>query len=91
MIEAYTRRALQLTTNADRAVPINWCGARHEGDLIWICLETPAGIANAPLRLRDAFLFERFDDQVNIVQVVRDAHRATLLFTKRDGAKLLAD
>lgn len=90
-IEAYTRSAMRLTTSAGRAVPLRWCGARHEGDLVWICLEAPARTMAGSLRLRDALLVERFDDQVNIVQVIRDAHRATILFTKSDGAKVLAD
>lgn len=90
-MEAYTRSAIRLTTGAGRPVPLVWCGARREGDLAWICLETAAGATAGPLRLRDALLVERFDDQVNIVQVVRGAHRTTVLFTKGDGAKPLDD
>lgn len=90
-IESYTRATLQLTDGAGRPVALGWCGARHEGDLLWLCLAVPATARAGQLRLRDALLVEHFDDQVNIVQILRNDHRSTMLFTKADRAKALSD
>ena len=38
------------------------------------------------MRLTNRVLFERYDDQVNVVQTSVAGQRRTLLFTKRDGA-----
>lgn len=90
-IESYARATLRMTDGSGRPVALTWCGARHEGDLVWLCLAVPAAARPGQLRLRDALLVERFDDQVNIVQVLRASSRATMLFTKADGAKPLPD
>ena len=65
------------------------CGVRFEADLVWICLKGAARPATR-LRAMNTMLFETFADQVNIVQVVRDGRRASVLFTRGDEAKWLA-
>ena len=39
------------------------------------------------MTLSDQMLCELFDDQINIVQTVAGTNRASMLFTKGDGAK----
>jgi len=41
------------------------------------------------LRVRVALLFDRYDDQINIVQVTYHGRRVSLLFTRGDASKPL--
>jgi hypothetical protein len=45
----------------------------------------PSGMANATLR--NAFLFDLFDDQVNIVNVLHDGQKSSLVFKRGDGSR----
>jgi hypothetical protein len=58
---------------------------RRTDDLVWITLRAPTLRSVAGARLTNRVLFERWDDQVNIVQTAIGARRQTLLFTNRDG------
>lgn len=72
-----------------RALPVQWCGSRLTGDLLWACLRltTPGGLSG--VRIRNQALIELFDDQVNVVMAEYDGRRESLLFTKGDAAKPL--
>lgn len=72
-----------------RAVALRWCGARRDGDVIFLCLRATDQGSPAGGRMRNALLSEVFSDQVNIVQASYGAGRRTLLFTARDGLKTL--
>jgi len=49
-------------------------------------LRAPALRTVSGARLTNRVLFDRYDDQVNIVQTSISGRRQTLLFTKREGA-----
>ena len=66
-----------------------WCGVRRTGDLLWLCLRAPSFQGVSGLRVRVALLFERYADQINIVQASYAGRRAALLFTCGDAAKAL--
>lgn len=85
---AYVARTFVLMSGDGKRVPLAWCGVRREGDLSWICLRGRSSGAK-DLRLTNRVLVERFDDQVNIVQVEVDGRRTSYLFTARDGARPL--
>jgi hypothetical protein len=72
-----------------RPVPFRWCGMRHEGEALFLCLRATAQPSPAGARMRNALLSEVFADQVNIVQASYGGTRRTLLFTPRDGMKSL--
>ena len=86
---AYLASAFTATGPDGRALPIQWCGSRLTGDLLWACLRvtTPTGLSG--VRVRNQALVELFDDQVNVVMADYDGRRESLLFTKGDGAKPL--
>jgi len=81
----YLAGVLVLTDDAGRRVLLRVAGVRRAGDLVWVTLRAPAAPAGARQRLTNRVLFERYDDQVNIVQSNVRGRRQTLLFTKRDG------
>lgn len=81
----YLGHALVLTDPAGRRVMLTLAGVKRSGDLVWVTLRSTTPVApNA--RLTNTVLFERYDDQVNIVQTSIAGRRRTLLFTRRDGA-----
>jgi len=65
------------------------CGTRRQGDLLWLCAEstTPA----RRLALRDQMLCELFADQVNVVRVTDGVTTRSILFTRGDREKPIAD
>jgi hypothetical protein len=86
---SYLRSTFTLADRAGRPLAIAWCGLRRTGDLLWLCLQAPAAQGLSGLRVRVALLFERYSDQINIVQASYAGRRAALLFTSGDAAKAL--
>ena len=83
----YVSGTFRLTDAAGHPVPLQWCGSRRVGDLLWLCVRAPAGAAPSTIALSDQMLCELFDDQINIVQAVMGDRHSSALFTKGDGAK----
>lgn len=84
-IARYLGQTLALTDAGGRRLPLSVAGVRRTDDLVWITLHAPALRSPAGARLTNRVLFDRWEDQVNIVQTAIGARRQTLLFTKRDG------
>jgi len=83
----YVTNTLRFTDASGHAVPLAWCGSRRSGDVLWLCVRASSDALPNTLKLSDQMLCELFDDQINIVQTVAGAKRASMLFTKGDGAK----
>ena len=81
----YLGASVALTDVAGQRVVLTLAEVRHSGDLVWLTLRSPGSRTAAGARLTNRVLFERYDDQVNIVQTSVAGKRRTLLFTKRDG------
>ena len=84
----YVAEAFALTDRAGRRLPLRWGGARRTGDLLWLTLTAPATTLEG-VRVSNRVLVELHADQVNIVQANLGTRRASLLFTRGDGAKPL--
>jgi hypothetical protein len=82
----YLGGTLAVIDAAGRHVALSLAGVRRTGDLLWVTLRTPTAPGRGDVRLTNRVLFERYDDQVNVVQTSVAGRRRTLLFTKRDGA-----
>jgi hypothetical protein len=80
----YAGAKLVLSDASGRRIALRPTNVRRSGDLVWITLSAPVA-RGAAVRLTNSLLFERYDDQVNIVQAAINGRRQTLLFTKRDG------
>ena len=83
----YVTNTLRFIDASGRALPLAWCGSRRAGDVLWLCVRASSAAPPNTLELSDQMLCELFDDQINIVQTVVGAKRASMLFTKGDGAK----
>jgi hypothetical protein len=84
-IARYLGQTVALTDAAGRRLPLSVAAVRRTDDLVWVTLRAPALSRLAGARLTNRVLFERWDDQVNIVQTAIGARRQTLLFTRRDA------
>jgi len=85
-IARYLAQTVVLTDAAGRTAALTVTGTRRTGDLVWVTLRAPTGRATSWRRLTNRVLFERWDDQVNIVQTTVGTRRQTLLFTRGNGA-----
>jgi hypothetical protein len=85
----YATRVLLIVDAAGRPLVPARCSTERAADVTWIRLSLLAG-SPAGLRIRSAFLFERFPDQVNIVQAQLAGAARTILFTAGDGPKPLS-
>ena len=80
----YVAARLALSDASGRRIALTTISVRRAGDLVWITLSARVA-PGAAIRLTNNVLFERYDDQVNIVQATIEGRRQTVLFTKRDG------
>ncbi len=86
---AYVNKHFKVTDANGRPIAMRWDRARRAGDLWWIYLEAQTRGGPRGLRVENALLFDRFDDQVNIVQAQYEGRRVSLLCTRGDGPKSL--
>jgi len=84
-VARYLGQTLALTDGRGRRSPLVVANVRRTDDLLWITLRAPALRSVAGARLTNLVLFDRWSDQVNIVQTSFGNRRQTLLFTKREG------
>jgi hypothetical protein len=83
----YVTNTLRISDAHGRMAPLTWCGSRRASDVLWLCVRAARAPLPAEVTLSDQMLCELFDDQINIVQTVAGTKRASMLFTKGDGAK----
>ncbi len=85
----YVGTSFLLRERNGRVVRFTWCGARHEGEVVFVCLRgaAPSGLRGG--QVRNAMLFDLYDDQVNVVRARYAGRARSLLFTPGDGARRL--
>ena len=85
----YVTGRFALLRSGGAMVPLRWCGMRRDGEALFLCLRATEQPSPTGVRMRNALLSEVFRDQVNIVQASYGRASRTLLFTPRDGMKML--
>jgi hypothetical protein len=87
-LPAYVATTFKIFDDSGTQVPMQSCGEKHVGDLIWLCF-----VAKTPepksITLWSGVLFETFKDQINVVQTTIDGKKGNLLFIPGDKAKFL--
>ncbi len=86
---SYLQSALALTDRAGRPLPVQWCGLRRTGDVVWLCLRAPLPDGLSGLGIQARQLFDLYGDQINIVQASYGGRRVSLLFCRGDPPKRL--
>ena len=84
-VAAYLAATLVIRDSNGRTVPLVWAGVRRTGDLMWVTVRAPGVRSLEGVRIAYSTLFERFPDQVNILQANDNGRRHTVLFTASDG------
>jgi uncharacterized protein DUF6702 len=81
-VAAYVAETFQLKTANGDPVKISWVGMDAGVDSAWLYFEArlPAGIDG--LQLRSRFLFDLFDDQINLVNLKSNGQRTALRFER---------
>ena len=80
----YLSRTLVIQDAAGVALRFSDCGSRAAGDALLICLEAPGELRR--LQVRNRIMFEKFDDQLNIVRVTGKRAQTFLLTRRSDSA-----
>ncbi|HEX8431799.1 MAG TPA: DUF6702 family protein [Longimicrobium sp.] len=85
--QRYVGASFALWGTDGKRVPLRWCGARREGEVVWVCLRgpLPGGLRGA--RVLSALQFTLYDDQVNVVQAGDARRKQTIMFVPGDGPK----
>lgn len=86
-LRAYVMAKLTLVDARNQRLPLAWSGSRRQGDVVWLTLRAPTMKSLHGVRLATSILVERFEDQVNIVEVSDGGARRSMLFTRSDGER----
>ncbi|MDP9203218.1 MAG: hypothetical protein M3P26_14980 [Gemmatimonadota bacterium] len=86
---AYLAEKLQLIGDDDRAIQLVVCGTKRVDQMLFFCLQAKTPQGTQKLRIRNSVMTELFEDQVNVVQTVTVAARASRLFVRGDGLKAM--
>jgi hypothetical protein len=87
-LSSYARGSFALEDGRGVPLRLRWLGAERTGGMVILQLESdvPRGDYRG-VRVLHAMLWERFSDEVNLVQVRHDRRVETLLFTRGDPPK----
>jgi hypothetical protein len=84
-VAAYVGETFRLKTAAGGAVKIAWVGMDAGADSVWLYFEAPLPAGLEGVELRNTFLADLYDDQVNLVTVRAGARKAALRFERGGG------
>jgi hypothetical protein len=89
-VAAYVAETFRLQTAKGEAVKLEWVGMDAGVDSAWLYFEARLPEGPEGVRLRNLFLFDLFDDQVNLVTVRAGAAKGSLRFERgaRDFQKV---
>ena len=87
-LPAYAAKTFKILDDSGTQVPMQACGEKHVGDLVWLCFSARTPEPGS-ITLWSGVLFETYNDQINVVQTTVDGKKGSLLFIPGDKAKLL--
>ncbi|MDQ1557635.1 MAG: hypothetical protein QOD32_695 [Pyrinomonadaceae bacterium] len=90
LLVAYLQETFQLKNAKGENVKLSWVGMDAGVDSAWLYFEAslPDGCAGA--QLRNQFMFDLYDDQINLVNVKQDDRKQALTFKNGDTFQPLA-
>jgi len=90
LLVAYLQETFQLKNARGEIVKLSWVGMDAGVDSAWLYFEAlmPEGCAGA--QLRNGFLFDLYDDQINLVNVKHSDKKHALTFKNGDNYRPLA-
>jgi hypothetical protein len=90
LLIAYLQETFHLKDARGETVKLSWVGMDAGVDSAWLYFEArmPEGFAGA--QLRNHFLFDLYEDQINLVNVKQGGRKRALTFKKGDTFQTLA-
>ena len=79
----YASATLVIRDSHGKAVKLTPCGQKQVGDLVWLCLKGSGDAAT----VESTVMFDRYRDQINVVQASFNGQTRNMLFTPGDRAK----
>ena len=90
LLAAYLQETFKLKDAKGETLKLSWVGMDAGADSAWLYFEAkmPEGFAGA--QLSDSFLFDLYEDQVNLVNLKQDERKQSLSYKRGDGFQKLA-
>jgi hypothetical protein len=88
-IASYLRQKITLIDGSGRRVSLSLREIRRSRDVLWLSFRSERPVNLAGGSFHNSALTERFQDQVNLVQISIRGQTRTILFTAGDGPKAL--
>jgi len=85
----YALANFSLVDRTGRRIAMTSCGGKRVGDLMWLCFRGQTSSSASGSSVSSKILFDKYRDQINIVQATYDGRKANLLFTGGEGEKKL--
>jgi hypothetical protein len=85
LLVAYLQETFQLKNAGGEAVKLSWVGIDAGVDSAWLYFEASMPEGSAGAQLRNQFMFDLYDDQINLVNVKQDDKKLALTFKNGDG------
>ena len=90
LLIAYLQETFQLKNAKGETLKLSWVGMEAGVDSAWLYFEAPMPEGFTGMQLRNGFLFDLYDDQVNLVNVKQGARKRALTFKNGDNFQPLA-
>jgi hypothetical protein len=90
LLIAYLQETFQLKNAKGEPLKLSWVGMDAGVDSAWLYFEAPMPDGFAGAQLRNGFLFDLYDDQINLVNVKQDERKRALTFKNGDTFQPLA-
>jgi hypothetical protein len=85
----YALANFSLVDRSGRRIAMTSCGGKRVGDLMWLCFRGRMSSTPSGSSVSNNILFDKYRDQINIVQATYQGRKTNLLFTGGEGAKRL--
>lgn len=86
-LAGYSLAMFLLNDASGHRISMTPCGGKRVGDLMWLCFHGRMTSQLKGTTVSSNILFEKYRDQINIVQASYEGRKANLLFTPGDGPK----
>jgi hypothetical protein len=84
LLVAYLQETFQLKNAKGEIVKLSWVGMDAGVDSAWLYFEAHLPEGCAGVQLRNQFMFDLYDDQINLVNVKQDNKKNALTFKNGD-------
>jgi hypothetical protein len=90
LVERYIRKHFGLTNANHQRKPYRFLGKEQEVDATWIYIEVPYSEPLQGSTLQQSLLMDKFDDQINLVNITYQSEKKTVLFKKSNTQQVLS-